>query len=63
MMKSVWHWMGIPIAAYCVFMLWLSGFQSGYDQGQNDAWKRARSAFMASTVAQADIEVNLNDQR
>ncbi|MDA0833962.1 MAG: hypothetical protein O2955_05410 [Planctomycetota bacterium] len=33
---------------YGASMVWLSGYQSGYDDGETRAWDRARNAFVAS---------------
>ncbi|MEX0728024.1 MAG: hypothetical protein WD065_17245 [Planctomycetaceae bacterium] len=40
----------VGLFVYGASMCWLSGYQSGYDDGETRAWDRAREAFMPSTA-------------
>lgn len=50
MTKHSWMLWMAPVAVWAVYMCWLTGYQSGYDQGHTAGWDTARSAFMPSAV-------------
>ncbi len=35
----------VAVVVYGGSLVWLSGFQMGYDEGETQAWGRARKAF------------------
>lgn len=40
----------VAVFVYGASMCWLSGYQSGYDDGETRAWDRARTAFMPPVI-------------
>uniref|UniRef100_A0A7C2JYX8 LemA family protein n=1 Tax=Schlesneria paludicola TaxID=360056 RepID=A0A7C2JYX8_9PLAN len=46
MSKNSWLIWLVPAAAWAVYMCWLAGYRSGYEQGHTEAWDSARKALM-----------------
>ena len=46
MTKHSWMLWMAPVAAWTVYMCWLSGYQNGYEQGHTAGWDTARNALM-----------------
>ena len=58
--------LGACAAAAIVYggsLCWLSGFRSGYDEGETQAWTRARKAFVRPIVAWEPEETYTVDLR
>lgn len=51
MTKHGWMLWLAPVAVWGVYMCWLSGYQSGYDQGHCEGWDTARASFMPATAS------------
>lgn len=45
MAKHSWIIWIAPLAVWGVYMSWLSGYSNGYEQGHNEGWQTARTAF------------------
>jgi len=43
--KNSWMIWLAPAAAWAIYMCWLSGYRSGYEQGHTEAWDSARHAL------------------
>ncbi len=46
MSKHGWMLWVAPAAIWAVYMCWLTGYQSGYEQGHSAAWASARAALV-----------------
>jgi hypothetical protein len=62
MSKHGWMLWLAPVAAWAVYMCWLTGFQTGYDAGHTDGWATARKAFMPSSSVVLDRVVKLHQE-
>lgn len=56
MSKSGWKLWIIPLAAWGLFSCWHIGYQSGYADGHDTAWKMYQP-FTPSTVASAEAAI------
>jgi len=43
--KNFWMIWLAPAAAWAIYMCWLSGYRSGYEQGHTEAWDSASAAL------------------
>lgn len=50
MTKHGWTLWLAPAAVWAVYMCWLAGYQSGYEQGLDTGWSSARQCFMPRTA-------------
>jgi hypothetical protein len=44
--KHSWMLWLAPLTVWAVYMCWLTGYRSGYEQGHVEAWDSARQALM-----------------
>lgn len=51
MMTRMWVLWCVPVAAWTVYMSWLTGYHSGYDSGHDAGWNVARTALMPKQSA------------